>query len=86
MIETLQLINAGVAFFLELVTLTALGYWGFYGEKSLLAKWTLGIGLPFLTAVVWGMFLLAPSCSKGSASAGEYQCQSSFVDSILVCR
>jgi hypothetical protein len=57
MTETLKAINAGLAFFLELAMLAAFGYWGFYGDKSLFVKWTLGIGLPVLTAVVWGMFL-----------------------------
>ena len=63
MTETLKLINAGIAFLLELAMLAALGYWGFYGDKSLLAKWILGIGLPVLTAVVWGMFL-APRAAQ----------------------
>jgi hypothetical protein len=57
MTETLKAINAGLAFFLELAMLTALGYWGFYGDKSVFAKWILGLGLPLLTAVGWGMFL-----------------------------
>ncbi len=59
MTETLKGINAGLAFLLELAMLLALGYWGFYGDKSELAKWLLGIGLPLLAAVVWGL-LLAP--------------------------
>lgn len=56
MTETLKLINAALAFLLELAMLAAFGYWGFYGDKSLLAKWTLGIGLPVLIAIVWGMY------------------------------
>jgi len=55
--EALKGVNAGLAFFLELAMFAALGYWGFYGDKSILTKWLLGIGLPLLTAVVWGMFL-----------------------------
>jgi len=57
MTEPLKVINNGLAFLLELAMLIAFGYWGFYGDKSVLAKWLLGIGLPLLTAVVWGMFL-----------------------------
>jgi hypothetical protein len=57
MTEILKLINAGLAFLLELAMLAAFGYWGFYGDKGLAAKWILGIGLPVLTAVIWGMFL-----------------------------
>ena len=34
MTETLKVINAGLAFLLELAMLTAVGYWGFYGDKS----------------------------------------------------
>lgn len=57
MTETLKAINAGLAFFLELAMLASLGYWGFYGDKSTLAKWGLGIGLPILAAIIWGLFL-----------------------------
>lgn len=53
----LKLINAALAFFLELAMLAAFGYWGFYGEKSVLTKWLLGIGLPLFTIVIWWMFL-----------------------------
>ena len=59
MVETLKAINAGLAFLLELAMLAGFGYWGSYGDKSVLIKWVLGIGLPLLAAVVWGM-LLAP--------------------------
>jgi hypothetical protein len=63
MTETLKFINAALAFLLELAMLTAFGYWGFHVEKSLLVKWTLGMGLPVLAAVVWGM-LLAPRAAN----------------------
>jgi hypothetical protein len=63
MTETLKFMNAALAFLLELAMLAAFGYWGFHGEKSLLAKWILGIGLPVLAAVVWGM-LLAPRAAN----------------------
>ena len=62
MTETLKIINAGLAFFLELAMLAGLGYWGFYGDKNVLAKWILGIGLPVVVAVVWGM-LFAPKAA-----------------------
>ncbi len=57
MIETLKTINAGLAFFLELAMLAGFGFWGFYGDKSVFIKWVLGIGLPLIAVVVWGMFL-----------------------------
>ena len=71
MTETLKALNAGLAFLLELAMLTALGYWGFYGDKSLLAKWMLGIGLPLLTAVAWGMFLAPRSAYRLSSISGN---------------
>jgi len=67
MIGTLKAINAGLAFFLELAMLAGFGYRGFYGEKSALIKWVLGIGLPLIASVVWGM--LNVSFSKRSLSA-----------------
>jgi hypothetical protein len=59
-----KLINAGLAFLLELAMLAAFGYWGFYGDKSLLTKWLLGIGLPVLTAVIWGMWLAPRAANR----------------------
>ncbi len=49
--------NLAVAFFLELCALAALGYWGFQVGSGTLAKFALGIGVPLLTAVVWGLFI-----------------------------
>jgi hypothetical protein len=63
MIETLKFMNAALAFLLELTMLAAFGYWGFHGEKSLAAKWLIGLGLPIFTAVIWGMFL-APRAAR----------------------
>jgi hypothetical protein len=63
MTGTLKFMNAALAFLLELAMLAAFSYWGFHGEKSLLTKWLLGIGLPVLAAVAWGM-LLAPRAAN----------------------
>ncbi|MFN8381527.1 MAG: YrdB family protein [Anaerolineales bacterium] len=71
MIETLKAINSGLAFFLELAMLTALGYWGFHGDKSILAKCILGIGLPLLTVIVWGMFLAPRATYRLSSISGN---------------
>ena len=49
--------NLALAFFLELCALAALGYWGFRVGSGTLAKFALGIGIPLLTAVVWGLFI-----------------------------
>lgn len=64
MTESLKFLNAALAFILELAMLAAFGYWGFYGDKSLLTKWLLGIGLPVLTAVVWGMWLAPRAANR----------------------
>ncbi len=66
----LKAINAGLAFFLELVMLAGLGYWGFYGDKSVLAKWILGIGLPVAVAIVWGMLLAPRSAHRLDVTGG----------------
>jgi hypothetical protein len=72
MTETLKAINAGLAFFLELAMLAAFGYWGFYGDKSLFVKWTVGIGLPVLTAVVWGIFLAPRAVYRLNSLSGNF--------------
>ena len=56
MLGTIKAINTGFAFFLELAMLAGFGYWGFYGDKSVLIRLLLGIGIPVVVAVVWGMF------------------------------
>ena len=37
--------------------LAAVGYWGFKTQSGWWMKLTLGIGLPILIAVVWGLFV-----------------------------
>jgi hypothetical protein len=64
MIETLKFMNAALAFLLELAMLAAFGYWGFHGEKSLAAKWLLGLGLPVITIVVWAMYLAPRAANR----------------------
>jgi Protein of unknown function (DUF2568) len=71
MTETLKAINAGLAFFLELAMLAAFGYWGFYGDKSLFVKWMAGIGLPVLTAIVWGIFLAPRAAYRLNSISGN---------------
>jgi hypothetical protein len=71
MAEILKIINTGLAFFLELAMLAALGYWGFYGDKNVSAKWMLGISLPLLAAVVWGMFLAPKAVYRLNSITGN---------------
>jgi hypothetical protein len=61
--EISKSINAGLAFLLELAMLAAFGYWGFQGEKSIWIKWGLGIGIPLVVAILWGL-LLAPRANR----------------------
>ena len=70
MTKSLKVFNVGLAFFLELVMLVSLGYWGFYGEKSVLAKWMLGIGIPLLVAVVWGIFFAPNAGHRLNSTSG----------------
>jgi hypothetical protein len=55
-----QSVNLAVRFLLELSLLVVFGMWGFRAGGSTLVKWLLGLGLPLLAAVLWGM-LLAPA-------------------------
>jgi hypothetical protein len=70
MLGTLKAINAGLAFFLELAMLAGFGYWGFYGENSVLIKWVLGIGLPLVIAVVWGIFFAPKAGHRLNITSG----------------
>ncbi len=58
----LKSINLALAFFLELAMLVAFGYWGFQTGENAIVKIGLGIGIPLLAAVLWGVFM-APNSS-----------------------
>jgi len=49
-------LNLSLRFLLELFALAAIGYWGFITGKGIIMKSVLGIGLPLVLAVVWGIF------------------------------
>ena len=55
--EALKGINLLVRFLLELCMLAAVGYWGVHTQSTWTMKVLLGIGLPLLIAVFWGMFV-----------------------------
>lgn len=63
MLNTLKAVNLGLAFFLELAALAALGYWGYQTGNGALMQVVLCVGLPLLTAVFWGAFI-APRAPK----------------------
>ena len=50
-------INLAVRFLLELCMLAAVGYWGFQSQSGWGMKLLLGIGLPLLIVVIWGLFV-----------------------------
>lgn len=45
-----------VALLSELAALAALGYWGFTVAESTAVRVLLGVGLPVVAAVLWGLF------------------------------
>ena len=55
--DILKGLNLLVRFLLEICMLAAVGYWGFKTGSGWAMKLTLGIGLPVLIAVVWGLFV-----------------------------
>jgi hypothetical protein len=56
-LELIKGVNLALRFLLELCALVALGYWGFKTGSGAIAKVALGIGLPLVAAVVWGVFV-----------------------------
>ncbi len=48
--------NDVVAFFVELAALALLGLWGYRAGGAVWAQVLLGIALPLLAAILWGLF------------------------------
>ena len=55
--DILKTFNLLIRFLLELCLLAAVGYWGFKTHSGWAMKIILGIGLPVLIAVLWGLFV-----------------------------
>lgn len=55
-LSLLQYANMGLAFLLELGVLASLCYFGFVVGKNWFARFGLGLGLPVLASLVWGLF------------------------------
>lgn len=49
--------NLTIRFLLELVILFALSYWGFHFNSELIIQIVLGLGLPLITAIIWGKII-----------------------------
>jgi uncharacterized protein DUF2568 len=53
----LKNINLAARFVLELVALGAVAYWGTENAGTQSLRLGLGVGLPLLSALLWGMFV-----------------------------
>lgn len=60
--QLIKAVNQLVAFLLEIGMLISFGMWGFHGETSVGKRYLLGLGLPLLAAVLWGIWA-APKSS-----------------------
>jgi hypothetical protein len=69
MLSVLKTFNLALAFFLELAMLAAFAYWGFYNGQSTIVKIGLGIGIPLLVAVIWGLFMAPNSSTRLQGAA-----------------
>ena len=63
MSNAVKALNMAVAFILELAMLAAFAWWGFHTGDSTIVRILLGIGVPVLVAVIWGIFM-APNSSR----------------------
>lgn len=57
MMAAIKMANLALAFFVELGALVAFGYWGFHVNGNVLVKVGLGLGVPLVFAVFWGIFM-----------------------------
>jgi len=56
-------INLTVRFLLEIIALISMGAWG-WNKTDGLSKYLLAIGIPILTAIVWGVFAVPNDPSR----------------------
>ncbi|AVR00895.1 hypothetical protein OBCHQ24_18450 [Oceanobacillus iheyensis] len=50
------ILNVMLRFLLEILTLLAIGFWGFQRGSGTITSFLLGIGVPLIIAVIWGVF------------------------------
>jgi hypothetical protein len=55
-VNAYRAVNLGLAFLLELLALAALCFWGFHIGSSTAIHIVLGIALPVVAAILWGLF------------------------------
>lgn len=63
MSNAVKAVNLAMAFILELAMLAAFAWWGFHTGNSAIVRILLGVGVPVLVAVIWGIFM-APNSSR----------------------
>lgn len=68
--EMLKRANVIVSFLLELAMLLAFGYWGFHTGQNLWLKLALGLGVPLVVIVVWGLFLAPRAVNRADSTLG----------------
>jgi Protein of unknown function (DUF2568) len=73
----LRAANLGLRFLLELTTLAALAYLGFHTGTTTVADVLLGVGVPLVAAVVWGVFA-APNSGRRRRGAALIAVQMAF--------
>ncbi len=61
--KILKTANLALSFLLELCMLAAFAYWGFTTGTGLFVQLLLGIGVPVIVIVIWGI-LLAPASPR----------------------
>jgi hypothetical protein len=61
--NSLKMVNLALSFLLELAMVVAFGVWGYHVDGTTLLKWALGLGLPLIIMVFWGIFM-APKASS----------------------
>ena len=60
--------NLLLAFLAELVALGIFAWWGWETGGTTLVRWLLAVGLPLVTAIVWGRFA-APTATRTTPAA-----------------
>jgi uncharacterized protein DUF2568 len=75
-VATLRAINLGIRFLLELAALACAAYWGWTLSTGTGLRVAAAIGLPFLVAGAWGLFISPkarfPTGRLGRASLGLF--------------
>ncbi len=67
---TLKRLNIVVSFLLEIAMLLAFAYWGFRTGQSLWLKLLLGVGVPLVVILLWGLFLAPRAGYRAESTLG----------------